>query len=57
MSPRDLIANRDPIIENIIYKYLEDIAITNLTFDKAQYNIVFLDSNRIDYILYNNRNL
>jgi len=57
VSPRDLVPNGDPVIHNVLYKRLEDIAITDLAFDKSRHNIVFSDPNGTDYILHNDRNL
>ena len=57
VSPRDLVPSGDPVINNVLYERLEDIAITDLAFDKVQYNIVFADPDGTDYILRNDRNL
>src|SRR5271167_4194123 len=51
VSPWDLVPSGDPVINNVLYKRLEDIAITDLAFDKARHNIVFSDPDGTDYIL------
>jgi len=55
--PRDLVPDGDPTIDNVMFEHLEDIAITDLAYDKAEHSIVFSDSDGIDYILQNDRNL
>jgi len=57
ISPRDLVPDGDPTIDNVMFERLEDIAITDLAYDKAEHSIVFSDSDGIDYILRNDRNL
>jgi len=57
VSPLDLVPDGDPVINNVLYQHLEDIAITDLAFDKSRHNIVFSDPDGTDYILRNDRNL
>ena len=54
---QDLVSSEDPVINNVLYERLEDIAITDLAFDKSQHHIVFSDLDGTDYIICNDRNL